>query len=149
MRVIGSELTDTDMTNLLALRAAKVRHAPSPAVPTDSALRLADRGFVRSLAGGLEITEQGLGYLSGWFLFCEAPGCDGVLRHWKLLSPMHAGKLPEDPPLEHERLEGLPCLMITCPKCEHRNVLRGNETPARGADYVIVEVLPPRAATAA
>jgi hypothetical protein len=149
MRVIGSELTDTDITNLLGLRSARVRQALSPAVPTDTAERLHTHGYVRSHGGGVEITDQGLRYLKGWFLFCEAPGCDGVLRHWKLLSPMHAGKLPEDPPLEHEHIDGRPRLTIACRKCAHRNVLRGNETPTRGADYVIIEVLPPRAATAA
>lgn len=149
MRVIDSELQETDIAHLRALRSASVRHAPLPAVPTDSALRLASHGYVRTHGGGVEITDQGLRYLKGWFLFCEAPGCDGVLRHWKLLSPMHAGKHPEDPPLEHERIEGHTRLTITCPKCAHRSVLKDDETPTRGVDYAIVDVLPPRSATAA
>lgn len=107
MRVIGSELQETDITHLLALRSASVRHAPPPAVPTDSALRLAANGYVRSSAGGVEITDQGLSYLEGWFLFCRAFGCDGVLRRWKLLSPMHAGKTQETHRSRASRLKGI------------------------------------------
>ena len=112
----------------------------------DSALRLGSQNYVRSNGrGGVEITETGVSHLKGWFLFCEAVGCDGVLRHWKLLSPMHAGKDPRDPPLEHERIDERSRLVIACPKCAHRNVLEGDQSPTRGSEYVIVEVLHPKA----
>jgi len=147
MLVVDSTLTDTDINHLLALRTARVRHAPAPGVSMDVALRLGTHGLVRSDArGGVEITDSGMTYLEGWFLFCQALGCDGVLRRWKLLSPMHGGKHPEDPPLEHEQIDGGSRWTITCPKCEHRNVLQEREAPTRTSHYTIAETLPPKTA---
>ena len=147
MRALDSTLTEIDINHLLALRSARVRQALPPSVPTDVALRLAAHGYVRSdLRGGCEITDSGATYLAGWFLFCQAFGCDGVLRRWRLLSPMHAGMDSEDPPLEHEQIGGRDRLTMTCRKCEHRNVLVSGEAPTRASHYVIAEALPPKAA---
>lgn len=139
MGEIDSKLTKDDVDHLLALRAAMVRHAPSPAVPTGIALCLGGFGYTNAAStGGLEITESGIAFLEQYFLFCQARGCDGILRRWAFLSPVHSACDPDDPDIQPNKAGGY---YIKCAKCGSANLLEGNEMPTRLGHFRVQSVI--------
>jgi hypothetical protein len=140
MTTTDPRLTEEDIQRLLALRAAAVRHAPSPLLPPEAAIRLAGLGYAHtSDTGAAVISEAGLALLEGHFLFCKATGCDGVLRRWAYLpGGAYAGCHPDDPDIERNKAGGY---YLKCPKCSSFNLLRGEEQPAHVGDYQVVSVI--------
>jgi hypothetical protein len=135
-------LTEHEMQQLLALRAAAIRHAPSPALTPEAASRLARMGYAHTGPGGTVISETGLALVEAYFLFCKAVGCDGILRRWTYLpGGVYGGSHPDDPELQRNRAGGF---YLKCPKCASFNLLRGNEHPERIGDYEVVSVVPSR-----
>jgi hypothetical protein len=135
-------LNEDEMQQLLALRAAAIRHAPSPAIPAEVASRLARLGYVYTSPGGTVISNSGLALLEGYFLFCRAPGCDGILRRWTYLpGGTYGGCHPDDPELQPKKAGGF---YLQCPKCGSCNLLKGTEHPERIGDYEVIGVVPSR-----
>lgn len=135
-------LTEDEMQHLLALRAAAIRHAPSPPLPPEAASHLARLGYAHTGPGGTVISDVGLALVEAYFLFCKAVGCDGILRRWTYLpGGVYGGSHPDDPELQRNKAGGF-CLR--CPKCASYNLLKGDEHPERIGDYEIVGVVPPR-----
>jgi hypothetical protein len=132
VRQIDDKIAADDVTCLLALRGAIVRHAPLAAVPMESALRPGGFGYVRDTG----ITEAGLAFLEQYFLFCHATGCDGALRQWDF-SP--GGGSSSGCAVEANRAGGY---YIKCRKCGSINLLEGTKLPVRREDFRIKSVIP-------
>lgn len=141
----ASQLTDEELSALLQLRTARVRHAAAPALPLALALRLHEFGLLRPASiprpgqqlnpSDAEITDKGLAELESRYLFCRAPGCDGVLHSQNRAV---AGPLTEQPD-EMEREE----YPVRCPKCGSPNLVTARET-AHGVELTVKGVIAPR-----
>jgi hypothetical protein len=133
--------TQADLQQLLLLRTAKIRCVPSLPIEVEAASRLHSDGLAQSDgAGGVEITDEGIRLLESHFTFCEAVGCDGVLRRWQLLSPIHAGHDSRDAHIGQPTAECENRYYLPCPKCGALNLL-GEEAPTMRSHYVVRKVI--------
>jgi hypothetical protein len=136
---MSTTLTEVEMQHLLALRSSAVRKAPSPPVPMDVALRLVGHGLAHTDGvGGISITDAGVRFLEPYFLFCNATGCDGILRRWRYFpGGRYGGCHPDDPDIQHNKAGGF---YIKCGKCGSINMLEGTEHPQTIGDHRVTNV---------
>ena len=142
MPIIDKWVTQDDREYLVLLRQALVRHAPAPPVPTDRALRLGGLGYVRSSGlGGVEITDAGLRYLDGHYVFCPVSSCDGILQRWVYLPGDESSDAHSNNPVLQSHEDG--GFYIKCPTCGSIHVLEGKRRPQSPLDFRISRTHPP------